>query len=78
MSKPLKWSRKKPTKPGWYWFASANFQPPTVVEVYYYKPWIKKDLAVTSKLGDPIVVDNFSLFCLWAGPIQVPEGGKEK
>lgn len=85
-----KWTKRIPSKPGWYW--EWNYGYVRVIEVYkwtylpqdddpmYRYGWSDKKLWVTppSRLDShPVPVDQFAHDTKWSGPIDEPEGDEE-
>lgn len=65
----MKWTKEKPTKPGWYWFRSeTEYGTCTTV------------LEIRNVQGGLVVVETIAIYPLeefregeWAGPIPEPE-----
>jgi hypothetical protein len=58
----MKWTKEKPTKPGWYWKRRQYFTPE--ISVDYVRDYAGKLCIMNWEIPDD---------CEWAGPLKVPE-----
>lgn len=66
----LKWTKKKPTKPGWYWWKRLCCEV-EMVEIFEQIP---SGILMHRELDEPVEsVADAEPQCLWAGPIPEPE-----
>ena len=61
----MKWTKEKPTKPGWYWKKQQYWKKdPPEISIEYVREYCGKLCIMNWPIGDD---------CLWAGPLEEPE-----
>lgn len=67
----LKWTTKKPTKPGWYWYRYSENHKPYICDVWLD---VEKNLRCIFGVGYLVKETPFE----WAGPIPEPKENQPK
>jgi hypothetical protein len=65
----MKWTKRKPNKPGWYWVQKAADELPYIAAFY---PWYTQ----VRDYADRSPSHQFYRGAKWAGPIPKPEDAK--
>jgi hypothetical protein len=68
----MKWTKKRPDKPGWYWFKNKHNKG-SIMEIFLneYSQLRASPGGIQSGIG--VGVQMFSGDASWAGPIEKPE-----